>query len=172
MRRKREVLLISSIRTTMVFSYSKVLPNPWEKTASATIIVYQSLAQFLHSRHENSKYDISSYASKQSIEVQSISNSARSSNYSKGFQRIPKAICRKDHIHIYINKKDGNYILKPINSTRKVTLLNLAETYKSSGRIQLSNQTRVVYILSLTSSSMCDPAESLFNRSRFERSQL
>ena len=36
--------IISSIRTTMVFSYSKVLPNPWEKTASATIIVYQSLA--------------------------------------------------------------------------------------------------------------------------------
>ena len=62
------------------------------------------------------------------------------------------AICRKDHIHICINKKDENYILKPINSTRKVTLLNLAETYKSSGRIQLSNQTRVVYILSLPSS--------------------
>ena len=39
MRRKREVLVISSIRTTMVFSYSKVLPNPWEKTASATIII-------------------------------------------------------------------------------------------------------------------------------------
>ena len=38
------------------------------------------------------------------------------------------AICRKDHIHICINKKDENYVLKPINSTRKVTLLNLAET--------------------------------------------
>ena len=76
MRRKREVLLISSIRT-MVFSYSKVLPNPWEKTASATIIIYQSLEQFLRSRHENPKYDISSYTSKQSIEVRSsISNSA------------------------------------------------------------------------------------------------
>jgi len=81
------VLLISSIRT-MVFSYSKVLPNPWEKAASATIIIYQSLVQFLRRRHENSKYDISSYTSKQSIEVQSsISNSARISNYSEGFQR-------------------------------------------------------------------------------------
>ena len=81
------MLLISSIRT-MVFSYSKVLPNPWEKTASATIIIYQSLVQFLRSRHENSKYDISSYTPKQSIEVQSsISNSARISNYSEGFQR-------------------------------------------------------------------------------------
>ena len=153
MRRKREVLLISSIRTTMVFSYSKVLPNPWENTASATIIIYQSLVQFLRSRHENSKY-----TSKQSIEVQSsISNSARISNYSKGFQR---QFAGKTTFIICINKKDGNYILKPINSRQ------------SRGRIQLSNQTRVVYILNLPSSLMCDPAESLFNRRRFETSQM
>ena len=39
---------------------SKVLPNPWGKTASATIIICQPLVQFLRGRHENSKYDISS----------------------------------------------------------------------------------------------------------------
>ena len=44
----------------MVFSYSKVLPNPWGKTVSATIIIYPSLVQLLCGRHENSKYDISS----------------------------------------------------------------------------------------------------------------
>ena len=74
----------------MAFSYSKVLANPWEKTASATIIIYQSLVEFLRSRHENSKYDISSLVntSKQSIGVQSsISNSARISEYSKGCRR-------------------------------------------------------------------------------------
>ena len=35
---------------------------------SATIIIYQSLVQFLRSKYENSKDDISSYTSKQSIE--------------------------------------------------------------------------------------------------------
>ena len=103
--RKREVLLISSIRTTMVFSYSKVLPNPWENTALATIIIYQSLVQFLHSRHENS-----TYTSKHSIEAQSsISNSARISNYSKGnLQEKPHSYLHKQErwkLHIKTDKQ-------------------------------------------------------------------
>ena len=63
--------------------------------------------------------------SKQSIEVQSlISNSARISYYSKGFRR---QFARKTtFISVWTKQMENTIILKPINSTRKPTLLNLS----------------------------------------------
>ena len=51
--------------------------------------------------------------------------------------RIP--ICMKVHIHICMNKKDGNYIIKPINNTRKHTLLNLAEAIEQKNSVEQPN---------------------------------
>ena len=130
MRRKREVLLISLIRTTMVFSYSKVLPNPWEKTPSATIIIYQSLVQFLRSRHESSKYDISSYASKHSLRFLILPELVIIPKNSKGnLQERPHSYLYKQKrwkLHIKTNKQHPKS--HPSKSSRDNQLSNEPNT--------------------------------------------
>ena len=72
--------------------------------------------------------------------------------------------------HSYLHKQDRWKL--HIKTDKQHPKTYPSKSSRDNREDELSNQTRVVYILSLPFSLMCDPAESLFNRSRFERSQM
>ena len=80
----------------------------------------------------------------------------------------PRAICRKDHIHFCIKKKDENYKLKPINSTRKVALLNLAETIERTNSVEQPNTScvhiKLTFLLNVRSSWVIVQSKLIWNK--------
>ena len=92
------------------------------------------------------------------------------SEYSLQFLILPELVIIPKDAKGNLQERPHSYLYK--QKRWKLHSKNDKQHPKSHPSKSSSNQTRVVYMLSLPSSLMCDPAESLFNRSRFERSQM